>query len=289
MVRLVGAALALTVFFFAGFGAHSVFFSEGRQPDTPSSEAAPPIALLETPGADRQSPSTTLGTMAQQDPQGARLLVRQALLSDPTILEAAVAALDEHRQQSEAAVTAQALEVSRDILLSADAASVLGNPDGSVTLVEFLDYNCSFCKRSHADVMRLIDENPDLRVLVREFPVLGPGSLEAARVAIAYRDQEGDMTAFIDAMMAETLRPADTELALDVVRSLGGDIAQVEASSDAETVLESISEAYALAEVLGIGGTPAFVVGNELLLGAVGFDRLSAAVQAARQQTGTVQ
>ena len=226
----------------------------------------------------------SLSELAGQDREGAVALVRQALLDDPTILEEAIAALETLRANEETQQVVQIIADNAGLLFDDVNASVIGNPNGSITLVEFLDYNCGFCKRAHDDVMRLIAENPDVRVVVKDFPVLGPGSLEAAQVAVAYRSMGGDMTMFIDAMMREQDEPASGDLARRIASDLGADANALTAAMESPTLMEPIAEAYALAEQLGIRGTPAFIVGEERIMGAVGIDRQTQALQDERDR-----
>lgn len=238
---------------------------------------SPPIDLVPIP-------STDLAAMARDDPQGAITLVRQALLSNPLILDEAIAALEEARASAEGVAMVDIIRQNAELLFDSPNASIMGNPEGTITLVEFLDYNCHFCKRAHEDVMRLIAENDDVRVVVKDFPVLGPGSLEAAQVAVAFRAQGGDMQAFIDAMMNEEDAAADSALARTVALELGADETALDLALEDPDLMTSIGEAYSLAEQLDIRGTPAFVLGEERIIGAVGFDRLSAAIQAERER-----
>lgn len=238
---------------------------------------SPPIALAPIP-------STDLAAMAMDDPQGAVALVRQALLSNPLILDEAIAALEEARASADEVAMVDIIRQNADLLFDSPNASIMGNPDGTITLVEFLDYNCHFCKRAHDDVMRLIAENADVRVVVKDFPVLGPGSLEAAQVAVAFRAQGGNMQAFIHAMMSEEDAAADSALARSVALELGADEAALDLALEDPDLMTPIGEAYTLAEQLDIRGTPAFILGDERIMGAVGFDRLTAAIQAERER-----
>lgn len=238
---------------------------------------SPPIDLVPIP-------STDLAAMARDDPQGAVALVRQALLTNPLILDEAIAALEDARASVEEVAMVDVIRQNADLLFDSPNASIMGNPEGTITLVEFLDYNCHFCKRAHDDVMRLIAENDDIRVVVKDFPVLGPGSLEAAQIAVAFRAQDGDMAAFIDTMMSEEDAAADSALARSVALELGADEAALDLALEDPDLMTAIGEAYALAEQLNIQGTPAFILGEERIMGAVGFDRLSAAIQAERER-----
>ncbi|MBO6674492.1 MAG: DsbA family protein [Rhizobiales bacterium] len=229
------------------------------------------------------SSSTSLSALAEADREGAVALVRQALLDNPLILDEAVEALEAARASAEVDLVADVIAENADLLFDDQNASIMGNPDGAITLVEFMDYNCGFCKRAHGDVMRLIAEQNDVRVLVKDFPVLGPGSLEAAQVAVAFRAIGGDMTAFIDAMMNESVQ-ADAAMARRVALELGADEPALDLALDSPSLMEPIGEAYALAEQLNIRGTPAFIVGDQRLMGAVGFDRLAEAIQVERDR-----
>lgn len=233
------------------------------------------------------SSTANLTDMAAADPEGAIALVRQALLDHPLMLDEAIEALEAAREEQQESLISQVIAENADLLFDDENASVMGNPNGAITLVEFLDYNCGFCKRAHDDVMRLIAEQSDVRVLVKDFPVLGPGSLEAARVAIAFRATGGDMQAFIHAMMNETVQ-ADEALARSIALELGADETALDLALDSPAIMEPIGEAYNLAEQLNIRGTPAFIVGDQRLMGAVGFDRLAEAIQAERDRLSSL-
>ncbi|MEQ8657947.1 MAG: DsbA family protein [Hyphomicrobiales bacterium] len=231
--------------------------------------------------------AASLTDMAAADPEGAVALVRQALLDHPLMLDEAIEALEAAREEQQESLVSQVIAENADLLFDDENASVMGNPNGAITLVEFLDYNCGFCKRAHGDVMRLIAEQSDVRVLVKDFPVLGPGSLEAAQVAIAFRATGGDMSAFIDAMMNESVQ-ADATLARSIALELGADETALDLALDSPAIMEPIGEAYNLAEQLNIRGTPAFIVGDQRLMGAVGFDRLAEAIQAERDRLSSL-
>ncbi len=229
-------------------------------------------------------PISSLAYLAEQDPAGAVALVRQALMNDPAMLEEAIAQLEVLRASQEDDLISQIILDNADRLFSDEFASVMGNPDGDITLVEFLDYNCGFCKRAHGDVMRLIAEHEDVRVLVKDFPVLGPGSLEAAQVAIAYRAIGGDMETFIDTMMREESAQASLAMARGVALELGASAVALDLALDSPELMQPVAIAYELAEQLNIRGTPAFIVGDQRLIGAVGFDRLVEAIQIERER-----
>lgn len=169
-------------------------------------------------------------------------------------------------------------------LFSSPHQVTLGNPDGDVTLVEFFDYSCGFCKRAMSDMLALIKDDPKLKVVLKEFPILGPGSVEAARVAAAVRMQDAGGLRYL-AFHRELLGnagPASREKALAAARSQGFDMARLEGDLTNPEVAATLSESTTLATALGITGTPGYVVGDNVVLGAVGLAALQTRIQAAR-------
>jgi protein-disulfide isomerase len=287
LVAVAGIALPIGLGAFALSGATSVGETQLSGLDAELLERVveaetAPLDLAPASPTPPTSPAS-LSALAEADREGAVALVRQALLDNPLILDEAVEALEAARALAEVDLVADVIAENAGLLFDDRNASIMGNPDGAITLVEFLDYNCGFCKRAHDDVMRLIAEQNDVRVLVKDFPVLGPGSLEAAQVAVAFRAIGGDMTAFIDAMMNESVQ-ADSAMARRVALELGADETALDLALDSPSLMEPIGEAYALAEQLNIRGTPAFIVGDQRLMGAVGFDRLAEAIQVERDR-----
>ncbi|MDQ0314780.1 DsbA family protein [Amorphus orientalis] len=205
-------------------------------------------------------------------------IVRDYLLANPEVLEEAFSNLQERRRAEESQAQQQAVTDNRSLLLNSSRQAVIGNPDGDVTLVEFFDYNCGYCRRANDDLKRLIDENPDLRVVLKEFPVLGPPSVEAAQVAIAVNDVAPDRYGeFHDTLISSDGR-VDGAAALALVREMGIDTAAVEAAMEDDNVQATIEEVYGLANALGLTGTPSYVVGDSVMVGAVGFETLQAEV-----------
>ena len=160
---------------------------------------------------------------------------------------------------------------------------VLGNPDGAISLVEFFDYNCGYCKRAVSDMTALIDSNPDLRVVMKEFPILSPGSVEAARISVAVKEIAPDR--FLEFHEAIFSRPgeADGAKAVEVAGELGLDTEALEAVANNENAMRNLQEVQNLAGILRISGTPSYVIGSELIPGAAGFDALQAKVASMRK------
>jgi protein-disulfide isomerase len=169
-------------------------------------------------------------------------------------------------------------------LFSSPHQVTLGNPDGDVTLVEFFDYSCGFCKRALPDMLALIKDDPNLKIVLKELPILGPGSAEAARVAVAVRMQSPDGQKYL-AFHRELLDgagPASKERALAAARDQGLDLTQLEHDAASEEVGATLGEDTKLASALGLTGTPSYVVGGNVVVGAVGVAALKEKIEAAR-------
>jgi len=202
-------------------------------------------------------------------------IVREYILKNPEIITEALAELDRREKAAEEAARQDVLTSSADILFNSTRQVVLGNPNGSVTLVEFFDYNCGYCKRAYGDMVRLMEENPDLRVVLKEFPVLGQPSVEAAQVAIAVNAAAPDKYgAFHEALMMRRGQ-ANRASAFEAATAAGVSEQELLAAMNTDVVGETIEEVYSLANRLGLTGTPSYVVGDEVVMGAVGYDQLS--------------
>ena len=199
-------------------------------------------------------------------------VIHDYIVSHPEVLPEAMENL--HRQDDSRALAGLSGELEQPW-----PGAVLGNPRGSQTLVEFTDYACTFCRRSVADVQQLIAARPDLKVVVRDLPILTPESTDAAKMALAAAAQ-GHYAAFHEAMFAighpnaDTIAQAATAAGLDMVRAQ-----QTLADPATEAELERNLD---YARHLGISGTPAWVAGNRLLSGALGADALAQALDRAK-------
>ena len=173
-------------------------------------------------------------------------------------------------------------------LFSSPHQVTLGNPDGDVTLVEFFDYSCGFCKRALPDLLTLLKEDTKLKIVLKELPILGPGSLDAARVAVAVRMQDPGGQKYI-AFHQELLGnpgPVGREKALAVAKDQGLDMTRLEQDMASEEIVSTIKEDVQLASAVGITGTPGYVIGKQVVHGAVGIAELKRQIDAARG-TGT--
>jgi protein-disulfide isomerase len=161
---------------------------------------------------------------------------------------------------------------------------MLGNPNGDVTVVEFFDYGCGFCKRALPDMIALIKDDPKLKIVLKEFPILGPGSVAAARVAVAVRMQDpgGQRYLAFHQQLLDDNGPASEEKALAVAKQQGLDMARLQQDMATEEVGATLNETAKLASAVGITGTPGYVVGKNVLLGAVGIAAVKGRIDTAR-------
>ncbi len=209
-------------------------------------------------------------------------IIRDYLMANPEVVRDAIDELQKKQDAAEQAAQVAAITDNRDLLFSSPRQVVLGNPKGDVTLVEFFDYNCAYCRRAQPDMEQLIADDPNLRVVLKEFPVLGDGSIEAAEVSIAVRVLAPDKSAeFHDALIAQSGQ-VNGEVALAVAEGLGLDRAKLKKTMDAPEVKDTINEGYALATKLSLTGTPSYVTSEEVVIGAVGYDALKEKIAAAR-------
>lgn len=197
---------------------------------------------------------------------------RDYLLANPEVLPEAMERLQAKEQQSR-------IEPLRAELETPFPGAVLGNPQGQVTLVEFSDYACGYCRQSVDDVKALIAANPELKVVVREYPILAPESVDAARMALAAA-QQGRYAAFHDAMFS--LGPPSSETIEQAAHEAGLDLARAREAIAAGRFEQQLRDNVALAGQLGLNGTPSWVVGDRAIAGAVGQATLAAAIEQAQ-------
>ena len=225
------------------------------------------------------APATRAEQPADLSVQQIEKIVREYLLREPEIIYQALEELQRRQAEAEAARQQAAIAENRSELLNDPASPVGGNPDGDVTLVEFFDYRCAYCRRVVSSMRALLDEDRDLRVVFKELPVLGPDSERAARAALASRRQGGYVPFHFALMAAEDLSLNGIRAAAEAV---GLDLDRLEADMSAPEVNAAIQANYALANELGIEGTPAFVIGKNLIPGAVDKARLEQLIREAR-------
>jgi protein-disulfide isomerase len=211
-------------------------------------------------------------------------IVREYLLKHPEVLQEVLSELEKKQAVVEAEKAKAAVQSHAAALFNSPRHVVLGNPMGDVTLVEFFDYNCGYCKRALTDLQELMQADPKLKVVLKEFPVLGEGSVDAARVGAAARLQDKTGKKYFDfhQRLMTGRGQVDKAKALAAAKDAGFDIARIERDMSGEEVRASLEESLRLAEALGLNGTPSYVVGSDVVIGAVGRTALKQKINAAR-------
>src|ERR1700691_3349494 len=218
-------------------------------------------------------------TPAQKEELG--VFIKDYLVAHPDVLRAAIEALDKHDKQAADEERLKTVSEQAGALFSSKYQADVGNPKASATLVEFFDYNCHYCKGALPDITRLMKDDPNLRVVLKDYPVLGPGSVEAAKVASAARNQlPGDQFWAFHSKLLATHGPVGKTEALAVALSLGLDMDRLNKDMESPEVKSGLGEVMQLADALQINGTPTFVVGQDVVIGAVGYDQLKDKVDA---------
>ncbi|WP_166434135.1 DsbA family protein [Roseovarius spongiae] len=218
-----------------------------------------------------------------QDLSDARIkeLALEAIRENPQIIMEAVQLLEQEQAATQAEAAADVLKNQRQLLERDPNAPVLGNPEGDVTVVEFFDYNCPYCKRAMSEVQGLLDADQDVRLVYREWPILSEGSVFAAKAALAAREQ-GKYEEFHWALMGMEERAEEASV-MRLAEEIGLDIEQLRTDMDAPEVQEHIDESMRLSQALGFNGTPSFVIGDDLVPGFVEQDQLEALVDKTRE------
>jgi protein-disulfide isomerase len=221
--------------------------------------------------------------MTEAEREAFRAEVRAYLLDNPEVLMEAIGVLEDRRAEEQANADVRMLQDNHDAIFNDGVSWVGGNPEGDVTLVEFLDYRCGYCKQAHPEVTQLLTDDGNIRYVVKEFPILGEQSMLAARFAIAVRRVAGDdayaqvheaLMTFRGDISDASLRSLSDRLSLDTEAIVAG-------MSDPETDAE-IAANHQLAQRLGINGTPGFVMGDQLVRGYIPYDALVELVAATR-------
>lgn len=218
--------------------------------------------------AQQPVPSEPMAALDAPDEKTMGAFIEDYLVSNPRILERMSTALTAERRSAEQEMTRIALTTYEDEIFNNPNDVILGNPDGDVTLVEFFDYNCGYCRQVVADVLALTEEDPDLKVILKEFPILSQGSSDAARVGVLVNRQGGDYAAFHTALFSAR-GSIDAEAAFAAASSIGMNRMSLELDMNTPEVVEVIEGTYTVAQALGISGTPTFIIGDELIPGAV--------------------
>ncbi len=216
--------------------------------------------------ADRQS-------VAQLDPATLNPMIESYLLANPRILERVSDALQTEMRTAQRAESKAQIAALHDAIYNDPGHIVLGNPNGDVTLVEMFDYNCGYCRQAMPDMAMLLAEDPNLRIILKEFPILSEESVAAARVAVAVGKTDVDYWAFHQALFTSRGQVTGDSALLEAEK-LGLNRVSLSLDMQSAEVTKVIERSYELAKQLNVSGTPAYIIGDELIPGAIGLEEL---------------
>lgn len=239
-------------------------------------------ALLILPHSGAFGPSQTASAQSQTPKDEFERRVRAYLLEHPEVIVEAMQRLEQRERAAQLSAARSVLKARADEILRDPASPVGGNPKGDISLVEFFDYNCPYCRRVAPDMLKAEANDPKLRIVYKEFPILGPNSVFAAKAALAAHRQ-GKYVAVHKALMA-TKGTVTEKAVLDVVSRLGLDLERLKRDMTDPAIQAHIDRNLALAKALQINGTPSFVIGEEILPGAVDLATLERLIGAAREK-----
>ncbi len=207
-------------------------------------------------------------------------IIHDYLVENPEVLVKAFDTLERRQQAAELAKTGAAIEQRHDAIYANPHDFVAGNPEGDVTIVEFFDYQCGYCKRSFQPLMDFVQKDGNVKLILKEFPILGPASLVATKAAMAAKKQDGYMA--MHRALYEHKGELDEQAIMEIAEEAGLDAEKLAKDMNDPAIADMVSQQYDLAEALGIDGTPAFIVGGTLYPGAADEERLQHMVDTAR-------
>ncbi len=224
------------------------------------------------------SPASAEGFSAGQKAE-IEAIIKNYLLQKPEILREAIGVLEAREAAALAKEREKIVGESSSVLFRPASQGVIGNPNGKISIVEFFDYNCGYCKRALGDLARLMKENPDLRVVLRDLPILSPASAQAALVANAFlRQFQGEKFWEFHQKLLSLRGQIGKPEALAVAKELGADMDKLEKDAADAAITQGIQESEKIAKALQINGTPSYVIGEDVVIGAVGYEDLQAKV-----------
>jgi protein-disulfide isomerase len=212
-------------------------------------------------------------------------VVRDYLLTHPEVLVEAIQKLEAKEETARADQAKSVMTAKKDELFADPMSPVGGNKAGNVTIVEFSDYNCPYCKSSAPDLKKAVEADGKVRVIYKEFPILSPASEFAAKAALA-ANMQGKYLAFHDAALAFKGK-LDESSTLEVAKSVGLDVARLKTDMAKPEIAEAIRKNRALGRALEVRGTPAFIIGDTMTGGALDFEEFQAKIAEARKKSAS--
>jgi len=234
--------------------------------------------MADTQTAQTQNPSSS----GQVDAATIHPMIESYLLANPSILQRVSTALQTEIQAQEKAQARAGIASIQDLIFNDPDHVVLGNPDGDVTLVELFDYNCSYCRTAVGDMAALLDQDPNLKIILKEFPILSQDSVDAARVAIAATRAGVDYWSFHETLFTSR-GTIGAETALKAVEAQGLSRVAIDLGAQGDDISAVIQRSYDIAQTLNITGTPTYIIGDEIIPGAIGLEGLQQRIASMRE------
>ena len=234
-------------------------------------------ALISTPTISLAQQSTPLDQVEQE---AIKALILQTIRENPDVLVDTLLAFQEEAEAAAQAQQRAAIQRVGELLRTDANTGVMGNPEGDIVLVEFFDYNCPYCRQVASVMAEAEAGDPELRVVYKEFPILGPGSVFAAKAALA-ADRQGRYVEFHKALMDADSRVDETSV-LAIAEEVGLDVERLKQDMQDPAIQAEIDGNLELAQALRITGTPGFVIGDEFVRGATDLETMTGLIEAAR-------
>ncbi len=209
--------------------------------------------------------------------------IHNYLLAHPDVIIEVLDILRAQQAAGEAEQAGATLAAQQNAIFNDPASPVGGNPDGDVTIVEFFDYFCGYCKRVMPDLLQAMEDDPGIRFVYKEFPILGPDSVVAARVALAAHRQSPEQYPDLHVAMMTSRTRMNEANALTLAAEFGYDTGRLKEDMDLPEIDRILGDNRDLAEELGIRGTPGFVIGDQIIPGAIDIETLRQLIAEARQ------
>ncbi|MDY0883708.1 DsbA family protein [Dongia soli] len=279
MTRFAGLIICFMLALAAGYG---VMHYSGATSRALVSSAQAQSAGSNQAAPTQSSPAITLPGGQVLNAEALGPIIEQYLLDHPEVIVKAVGRLQQKQAAAKDADFQTTIASQQQQLFNSLSSPVLGNPKGDVTMVEFFDYKCPYCKRVADDVIKLIEDDPNVRVVFKEFPILGPDSQVAALAALA-ANKQGRYSAFHKAAMKH--RGAFTkDVVVQIGKDVGLDTDKLQSDMTDPALMAEIEANRAMADKLGIDGTPGFIIGTQKVPGAITLDDMKQLVSKARDQ-----
>ena len=238
-----------------------------------------PAFSEETAPENNSTTAVDVSLFSDEQKKEIQVIVKDYLMKNPQVLMEILQALEVEQQKIQQAERQKNYEKALAILQDSKGNLIVGNPEGNVTVVEFFDYNCGYCRRAVKDIQSLVQHDANVKVILRDFPILGAASVEASRVALAVKQQLDDKKMFeFHLKLMEIQGKIDAVTVKDVAKSMKIDMARLEADMNKPEIQQILKEATSIGDALSLEGTPAFLVGGEVIPGAVGLEPLKSIV-----------